>query len=284
MARESGAIRQRQGDRTHTVPQASGSPAFEPTKNDGLLFHGSQRAPDHPGGPDVGKQDQCGAIDVSPLCLRGPSPHHERRKSPTVRVLRENAVQRLHQGLGRARQRDWSRGSLRPGPPLAAITRFGQTEQTFKQCTEVRPDILRARLGARVSRGHLRSLPPRRADALEKLNALVDQILKTIDWWRVVGDRSDLVPDLELPETARRRPSRGRFYSRVLVFDRAWGVTSYMGLNVTTAIDGAVTIAVARHSDDRDLSASDLERLAASLDELELHCRGPDKLGNRPAG
>jgi len=57
-----------------------------------------------------------------------------------------------------------------------------------------------------------------------------------------------------------------------------------MGLNVTTATDGAVTIAVARHSDDRDLSASDLERLAASLDELELHCRGPDKLGNRPAG
>jgi len=57
-----------------------------------------------------------------------------------------------------------------------------------------------------------------------------------------------------------------------------------MGLNVTTATDGAVTIAVARRSDDPDLSASDLDRLAASLDELELHCRGPDKLGNSPAG
>jgi len=74
-------------------------------------------------------------------------------------------------------------GSRTPGPPLAAITRFrGQTAQTLKQRAEVRPDILKAWLGARVSRDHLRLLLPRRADALEKLNGLVDQILKTIDW------------------------------------------------------------------------------------------------------
>jgi hypothetical protein len=49
-----------------------------------------------------------------------------------------------------------------------------------------------------------------------------------------------------------------------------------------TATDGAVTPAVTHRSDDPDLS--DLDRLAASLDELELHCRGPDKLGDSPAG
>jgi hypothetical protein len=42
-----------------------------------------------------------------------------------------------------------------------------------------------------------------------------------------------------------------------------------------SATDGAVTPTVTHRSDDPDLS--DLDRLAASLDELELHSCGPDK-------
>jgi hypothetical protein len=50
-----------------------------------------------------------------------------------------------------------------------------------------------------------------------------------------------------------------------------------------TDTPGAVTPVVTRHSDDPD--SSDLDRLAASIDELELHfCCGPDKLGDSPAG
>jgi hypothetical protein len=42
-----------------------------------------------------------------------------------------------------------------------------------------------------------------------------------------------------------------------------------------TATDGAVTPAVTHRSDDPD--SNDLNRLAASLDDLELHSHGPDK-------
>ena len=45
-----------------------------------------------------------------------------------------------------------------------------------------------------------------------------------------------------------------------------------------TATDGAVTTAVTQGSDDPD--SNDLQRLAASLDDLELHSNGPDKPSN----
>jgi len=84
--------------------------------------------------------------------------------------------------------RSTTRLKLRKAEGLAPVGSYpaisGQAAQTLMQRAEVRPDISERGLAQGWVETICDRYHPERADALEKLDALVDQISKTIDWWK----------------------------------------------------------------------------------------------------